>query len=153
MGAPNSKQQSEQAAFSRFTERLGTQSDWINVSNRQPPEPDLLCVHIEHGPIAFELVSLTDPAIAEIQAAGAKALQSAFSTSDPSERIIKDKLHKEYVTDGHHIELLIFTEGQLITPDDVIIPTILPWFDAIPHPFKRAWFMGEFRTFFLWEAS
>lgn len=146
VATPTNKQQNEQRVFSRFAERLGTRSEWIGVESRLEPEPDLLCTHTTDGLIAFEVVSLTDPMIAELQAAGAKAFQGAFSTSDPSERIIRNKLHKSYQTSAGHMELLIYTDAQLITPDDVIVLTILPWFDAISHQFKRIWFMGEQRT-------
>jgi hypothetical protein len=153
MGTLNLKQQNEQAMFARFIGRLGTRNEWTSVSSRPEPEPDLLCIHAGQGSIAFELVSLTDPVLAEIQAAGAKAYKNAFSTSDPSERIVRNKLHKAYSTNARHIELLMYTDGQIITPDDVVIPTVLPWFDAISHPFKRVWFMGEFKTLCLWNAS
>lgn len=147
------KQLNEQHAFRRLTERLGTQGEWLGVDSRPEPEPDLLCIHAKEGPVAFEVVSLTDPSIAQIQAAGANAYQGAFSTSDPSERIIRKKLHRSYKTSAGRIELLVYTDGQLVTPDDVIIPTIQPWFDAIDHQFQRIWFMGEFETRCLWHAS
>jgi hypothetical protein len=147
------KQHNEQAAFAQFVRRIGSQNEWANISSRPEPEPDLLCIHVTDGSIAFELVSLTDPVIAKTQAAGEKAFQGTFSTSDPSERIVRNKLHKTYRTDARHIELLIYTDGQIITTDDSIIPTILPLLDAISHPFKRVWFMGEFKTLCLWSAS
>lgn len=147
------KQRNEQAAFVRFVQRLEEEGEWLSVSSRPEPEPDLLCVHATRGPIAFELVSLTDPSIAEIQAAGTKAFQAAFTTLDPSTRIICNKLHKSYKTTADRIDLLIFTDGRIITPDDVIIPSIIPWFDAVPHPFSQVWFMGEFETRSLWNAT
>src|SRR6267378_7587181 len=54
-----------------------------SVDSRPEPEPDLLCIHVD-GPVAFELVSLTDSAIAKMQAAGQKAHQDAFYMSDPA---------------------------------------------------------------------
>lgn len=129
------------------------ESMWLSVSSRPEPEPDLLCVHASDGAIAFELVSLTDPTIAKVQAAGERARQNAFATSDPSQRIIRNKLHKKYTTSAKHIELLIYTDGQIVTPDDAIIPTIAPWLDAITHPFTCVWFMGERTTCRLWSAS
>lgn len=129
------------------------ESMWLSVSSRPEPEPDLLCVHASDGAIAFELVSLTDPTIAKVQAAGERARQNAFATSDPSQRIIRNKLHKKYTTSAKHIELLIYTDGQIFTPDDAIIPTIAPWLDAITHPFTCVWFMGERTTCRLWSAS
>lgn len=153
MTALTPKQQNEQSAFTKFAERLGTRHEWLTISSRPEPEPDLLCIHSKDGPIAFEVVSLTDPLIAQIQAAGINAYQGAFTTSDPSERIIRKKLHRRYKTDADRIELLVYTDGQLITPDNAIIPTILPWFDAIEHQFQRIWFMGELETRRVWSAS
>ena len=153
MGPLKVKQQNEQATFVQFVKRLGTQHEWASISSQPEPEPDLLCIQVTDGPIAYELVSLTDPVIAEVLAAGAKAIQNAFSTFDPAERIVRNKLHKTYRTKAHHIELLIYTDGRIITPDDVVIPTVLPWFDVISHPFKRVWFMGEFETRCLWNAN
>lgn len=147
------KQLNEQQAFIRFMERRGARKEWFTVESRPEPEPDLLCIHSVDGPVAFEIVSLTDPLIAKRQAAGSKAFQDAFSTLDPSERIIRKKLHRIYETAAIRIELLVYTDGQLVTPDDVIIPTILPWFDAIDHQFNRVWFMGEFETRCLWCAG
>jgi hypothetical protein len=149
----SSKQENEQAAFARFTRSMEMENVWLSVSSRPEPEPDLLCIHANDGAIAFELVSLTDPTIAQVQAAGPKADQDAFSTSDPSERIIRNKLRKNYITSANRIELLVYTDGQIITPDDAIIPSILPWLDATAHPFSCVWFMGERTTCRLWSAS
>ena len=146
------KQRNEQAAFIRFAERLGQRMNWYEVVSCPEPEPDLLCAHDQLGPIAFELVSLTDPEVAKRQAVGSHAYSTAFSTCDPSERIIRNKLHKSYATTASHIELLIYTDGQIITPDDVIISYIQPWFDAIDHQFQRIWFMGEKKTSCLWTV-
>ncbi|WP_292937684.1 hypothetical protein [Noviherbaspirillum sp.] len=148
-----SKQENEQAAFARFARSMGLESVWLSVSSQPEPEPDLLCVHARDGAIAFELVSLTDPIIAQVQAAGPKARQDTFSTSDPSERIIRNKLQKKYTTSAKRIELLVYTDGQIITPDDAIVPTIRPWLDATTHPFSCVWFMGERTTCRLWSAS
>ena len=147
------KQKNEQAMFAKFSRRMGTESVWIDVSSQPESEPDLLCTHAIEGIIAFELVSLTDFTIAQVQAAGPKARQDAYWTGDPSEAIIRKKLNKKYQTNARHIELLIYTDGQIITTDDVIMPAILPLFDAIAHPFKRVWFMGEQATCCLWNAS
>ena len=147
------KERNEQRVFIQFAERIGTRTDWLSIESRSVPEPDLLCTHRTNGAVAFELVSLTDPTIAELRSAGSEAFSCAFSTRDPSEGIIRKKLHKSYEANTGQIELLAYTEGQLITPDDVIVPTILPWFDTIRHQFKRIWFMGEVEARCLWNAS
>jgi len=152
MTSESEKAREEREAFQRFVERFGTRNEWLSIESRKPEEPDLLCIHVENGPVAFELVRICDPNVKKVLAAGAKAHQAAFSTSDPSEQIVRAKLKKTYVT-SHPIELLIYSEGDVITTDDCIIPTILPWFDAIRHPFRKAWFMGETEVRCLWSAS
>jgi len=147
------KQQNEQAVFAEFVRRMEAQGDWLSIDSRPEPEPDLLCIHAEGRPIAFELVSLTDSTIAKVQAAGPKAQQEAFWTSDPSAQINRNKLKKNYTTRADHIELLVYTNGRIITPDDAIIEEIVPWFDARDHPFTRVWFMGECGARCLWDAS
>ena len=147
------KQQGEQAAFAKFMRRMGTESKWLRICSRPEGEPDLLCTHADDGLIAFELVSLTDPEIARVQASGSRSQIKAFWTFDCSKRIIRNKLGKKYTTSARRIELLVYTDGQIITPDDSIIPTILPMFDSVAHPFMRVWFMGEHITNCLWNAS
>ena len=150
--ALNRKQQTEQAAFAAFVRRLGASDQWTSVESRREPEPDLLCTALGGEKVAFELVSLTDPKIAQVQAAGPKARTEAFFTDDPSTRIVRAKLGKAYRTDAARIELLIYADGQIITPDDVIIPTILPLLSERRHPFEVVWFMGQNVTQRLWDG-
>ena len=49
---------------------------------------------------------------------------------------------KDYDT-PHPIELLCYSAGRPITPDDGIIPTIQPLIEANPGTFRRVWFSGE----------
>jgi hypothetical protein len=147
------KQQHEQDTFRKFASRMGTEHVWSDVISRPEPEPDLLCTHIADGPIAFELVSLTNPDIAEILATGSKARQEAFYTSDPTGRIVRNKLGKKYKTTAQRIELLIY-ERDTITTDDESISKILQCVDAVDeHPFQRISFMGEEKTLCLWSAN
>lgn len=153
MNSVEKKQLNEQQTFARFSQRLGTAPAWLEVSSRQPPEPDLLCVHATDGPIAFELVSLTDHQIAERHAVGADVTRGDFDIHDPSEEIVRKKLKRGYSTSARHIELLIYTDGHISTPDEIIIPTIRPLFDQYSHPFTRIWFMGEHETGCLWDRT
>lgn len=147
------KQFGEQDAFFRFITQINQSDFWIDVSSRPEPEPDLLCTNAENENIAFEVVRLVDPDIAEVEVCGLKARKTVFSTSDPSKEIIYRKLHKRYVTEAKHIELLVYTDGRIITPDDAILPAIRPWFDAvIDHPFHKIWFMGDQQTLCLWSS-
>lgn len=142
----------EAEVMRRFIERAQLPVDPATIEKRVPPEPDLICVHAIEGSIAFELVNLCDPELAKVVAAGANARTDAFSTSDPSTRIVKNKLTKKYVS-AQPIDLLIYADGPLITPDDVIIPTIRPILDSAVSPFRKVWFMGEKCTCLLWQAS
>jgi len=139
-------------AFRRFIERSQTLIDPASIEKRAPPEPDLLCRHATEGLVAFELANLCDPELAKVVAAGPNARTDAFSTSDPSARIVRNKLQKTYST-MHPVELLVYADGPIITPDDVIIPTIRPILESVDGPYRRAWFMGEHCTCLLWQAS
>jgi hypothetical protein len=141
----------EVEALRRFIARSGAALDPSTIEKRAPPEPDLLCRGAE-GPVAFELANLCDPEIAKVIAAGPRARTDAFSTADPSAAIVRKKLKRTYTTTSP-IELLVYTDGRLITPDDVIIPTIRPILESLDGPYRRAWFMGEEITCLLWEAT
>ncbi len=147
------KQQEEQHAFRQFIGRLKEDHLWLSIASRPQGEPDLRCEHSTRGPIAFEVVSLTDKRIATRQAAGPKAYSDAFSTSDPSLAIVEKKLTRTYITNAPRIELLIYTAGQIITPDDVIEATLAPLFIGPKHPFAEVWFMGEKETKSMWRGS
>jgi len=142
MSRPDSKQRDEQATFARFIQRLDSHNEWAGISSRPEPEPHLLCIHLTEGPIAFQLLSLTDPTIAEIQAA-----------PEALDHLIQNTFNKAYDTDALHIELLLHTGNRITTPDDAIIPILTPLFESMPHPYKRVWFMGEQTTCNLWQTN
>jgi hypothetical protein len=148
----HAKASSEQAIFRSFVELLGESSLWHAIESREPPEPDLLCRHETRGLVAFELVSITDPLIAEVNAGIARFGESSFSTSDPTERIIRKKLKRKYET-VHPIELLVYNDLLVITPDDAIIETVLSWVGSLSHPFQQVWFMGEHHARSIWTAG
>jgi hypothetical protein len=41
------------------------------------------------------------------------------------------------------VELLVYNDQLVVTPDDAIIATVSKWLDAKDHPFVKAWYMGE----------
>ena len=142
----------EREVFRNFSNFLNETDIWLNIESRNPPEPDLLCQHLSHGYIAFELVAITDPLIARVNAGYAKEGEYSFNTSDPTERIIRKKLKRKYQS-THPIELLAYNDLLVITPEDIIISKILSWADALSHPFQRVWFMGEYNAYCIWEVS
>lgn len=142
----------EREVFSRFAEMLDQAESWRSVESRNPPEPDLLCLHAERGKVAFELVAITDPLIAEVNAGHRKSLTGSYWTTDPTERIIRKKLGRHYVSE-HPIELLLYSDLLVITPDDVIVEIAVTWLGSKDHQFKRAWFMGEHCAQPIWNAA
>ncbi|QZA82577.1 hypothetical protein [Deefgea piscis] len=139
------KEINEKNAFQQFLSIRKIDFESSHIENRKPPEPDLFFTHATEGPIAFELVSLTDGKIAQIQASLTPSMKG-FYTEDPSITIVQKKLCKEYTTECNHIELLIYSNGQIVTPDDVIIANITPLLFEFKHQFKFVWFMGEVST-------
>ena len=142
----------ELAVFSDFVRLANLPIDIETLEKRKPPEPDLLCTHATDGKIAFELVELCDPNLAR---AFAKPRPNSdgveyIRTSDPSSMIVRNKLRKVYKT-AYPIELLCYTAGRVITPSDVILPTILPLLGSFRHTFRRAWLLSENRVFDVWS--
>ena len=76
----------------------------------------------------------------------------AFWTEDPSARIVQKKLLIRYETDCP-VELLCYTGGRLVTPDDVIIPTLRALFEHGSGSFRKAWLFGETGVHEVWSAS
>jgi|GEM_PF-3946156 len=109
-------------------------------------------MHAQRGHVAFELVAITDPLIAQVNAGHAKAGEFAFTTADPTERIIRKKLKRKYET-TYPLELLIYNDLLVITPEDAIISTVLSWVGSLQHPFSRVWFMGEYSAACIWSVS
>jgi hypothetical protein len=117
----------EIAVFFRFLKEANLPVALESVEKRVPPEPDLVCVHASEGAVAVEVVELCDSNLAR---AFAKADDGYIRTSDPSARIVAKKLRRKYRT-TLPVELLCYTAGRIITPDNVILPTI--------KPFLRSW--------------
>jgi hypothetical protein len=122
------------------------------VEKRSPPEPDLLCTFHDGESVAFELAELCDPEIAQPIASPDQARCRAFWTADPSSRIVRNKVRKQYRT-SHPVELICYTDGRVVTPHDIIIPTVCPIFDSRNGAFRKAWLLGQTGLHVLWNAS
>ena len=103
---------------------------------------------MSEGAVAFELVELCDPNFAK---SIAKASETYLRTSDPSPKIISKKLRRKYKSDAP-IELLCYTAGRIITPDNVILPAIKPYLRSWRHTFRRAWLLGRKGVYVVWSA-
>ena len=142
------KEEAERCAFLRFA-RLMNDMSWTSVTNTNPPQPDLLCQHSNLGFIAFELVAITDPKIAQVNSGFIGKDENSFNTTDPTERIIRHKLGRSYET-PYPIELLVYNDLLTLTPDDTIVEIARDLLGSKDHPFVRAWYMGEFHATHLW---
>jgi hypothetical protein len=141
MKADQSKASREKQVFLEFIQKSGLPIDLDSVENRVPPEPDILCRHQTQGFIAFELVSLRDADIARTTAPG-KTESVSMWTADPTPQTICHKLQKHYAT-PHPLELLCYTM-LLVTPDDIIIPTVQHIIELRGlGMFRRMWLLGE----------
>ena len=145
------KAQIELAIFANFIRFSGLPIPVSTAEKRNPPEPDILCSLGTEGKVAFELVEICDPNIARALADPKPNLDGVeyISTSDPSLQIVGNKLRKVYQT-SHPVELLCYTNGRVITPSDVIVPTILPLLDCYRHTFRKAWLLSEGEVFKVW---
>jgi hypothetical protein len=139
----------EIAVFFRFLKEANLPVAPESVEKRVPPEPDLVCVHASEGAVAFELVELCDSNLAR---AFAKADDGYIRTSDPSARIVAKKLRRKYRT-TLPVELLCYTAGRIITPDNVILPTIKPFLRSWRHTFRRAWLLGRKGVYPIWKLE
>ena len=146
MTAEQTKASREIQVFLEFLQKSKLPIDRDSVENRKPPEPDILCRHSEQGFVAFELVELCDAEIAKTVAENHRAggIKAEFMwNADSTERIICEKLEKKYET-AYPIELLCYTAARLITPDDVIIPTVQHVIELRGlGRFRRVWLLGE----------
>lgn len=137
------KSTKEMTVFHRFLKRSLLPIDPKSVEKRPPPEPDIKCLHVEDGILAFELVELCDPNIAKAFNRRDPDDVEVLWTSDPSSAVVLQKLSKSYET-RYPAELLCYTDGRIITTDNVIIPTLKHDIDFASYGyFRRIWFMGE----------
>jgi hypothetical protein len=137
--------------FQDFVKRSALRIDPDSVEKRKPPEPDILCKCFDEGIIAFELVELCDPTLAALLNDTNLELEFAY-TSDPSVNIIRRKRMRSYQTE-YPIELLCYTDGRIVTPEDVIIPTIRLYFEYNAGEFRRVWFLEDSTVEILYDGS
>ena len=137
------KAKREREFFNLFAKSLGWELSANSVETRPEPEPDIL-YRGGHGSIAFELAEICASDVAQQTAHLMKSGGvSAIWTSDPTEDILRKKLAKKYETDLQ-IELLLYHDGRVVTPDNVVVLVIQDELKAHDkHTFRRIWFFGE----------
>jgi hypothetical protein len=102
----------ERCIFQEFIYKSGLPISPQSIESRWPPEPDIRCCRRDEGQIAFELAEICDSAIARKTRGRIRNEVEYIRGSDPSWRIVKDKLRKIYKTE-HPIELL-YNAGSVI---------------------------------------
>jgi hypothetical protein len=132
----------ERSVFTAFLERSGLQLDRSSIQTGKAAlrEPDLLCTTLDGKRIGFELARLTDPHLARAMRRRNPENGSYVRTS-PSNGIPRDKFRKTYRVE-FPVELLLYTEHPMPTPENVLLPTIEPMCRT-RHRFSKIWFMGR----------
>lgn len=149
MASEREKGEREVAVFERFLATSHLPIDPNSIQKCTPPHPDILCRHLTEGDVAFELVELCDPNLAKSMAT---AREGYLRTSDPSPAIISKKLRCKY-NSAAPVELLCYTADRIITPDNVILPTIKPYLRSWRHVFRRAWLLGRKGVYVVWATD
>lgn len=152
MTTEETKGNREMEIFVRFVDISKLPIDLATVEKREPPEPDILCTHRDEGRLAFELVEICDPNLAEFMATVSQGGAYYMRTADPSAKIIRKKLRRKYQT-ACPIELLCYTDGRAITPANVILPRIRPYLTSWKNTFRRAWLLSRGHAYHVWSSG
>jgi len=128
-------------AFINMT-NLDIDRESIKKGNEKNNEPDILCKLSSNEWVGFELGRLTDSKLRKAINSWEPVNGEYIRTRDRSADITKNKLNKKYNTQ-FPTELLLYKENPIITPDNVIIPTIKPMCQTSHHYYSRIWFMGK----------
>ena len=147
------KQNYEKEIFFNFLKLSNLNIDINSITHGNPnkQEPDILCKYINGESIGFELGRLTDPLLSSVNNSWEPNNGEYIRTRDHSSDITNKKLNNAYNT-SFPTELLLYKENPIITPDNVIIPTIKPLFQTKKHNYKRIWFMSS-NIVVLYESS
>lgn len=137
------KEKNERTVFEKFLKVQGLPYDEALIENRKPPEPDILYFPQQGQGIAFELAEICSEEMAKTIS---KDLRNDGCTyvrpSDPSVRILTDKLSKTYESE-YPIELLCYTNGRTVSPDDFVIAKVRTFARLDKGQFRRIWFWGK----------
>ncbi|WP_341904298.1 hypothetical protein [Polaromonas sp. YR568] len=153
MGTEQQKAAVELTVFREFIFKAGISIDPESVSKPgAQSEPDIFCTLISGEQVAYELVEICSSDIAATLSKLRTGGSTALATSDPTEKTLRQKLHKTYRT-TLPIELLCYTNGRTVSPDDLILGEAQRWASAIDGPFRKVWLLGEKGVYEVWSAS
>lgn len=153
MGTEQQKAEIELAIFQEFISKAGIDIDSSSVSKPgAQSEPDIFCTLSSGEKVAYELVEICSPDIAATLSKLRDGGAAGLVTCDPTEKALRQKLHKTYRT-ALSIELLCYTNGRTVSPDDMIYSEVQLWANAIDGPFRKVWLLGEKGVYEVWSAS
>jgi len=137
------KAKKEREIFGKFLNARGLRWDESLIENRVPPEPDILYSSAPDEKVAFELTEMCSEEIAEAISKDLRSRDCTYvRTSDPSVRILTDKLSKTYAS-KYPIELLCYTNGRTVSPDSFVIEGVRHFLRLDKGQFRRVWFWGK----------
>jgi hypothetical protein len=143
MGSDASKTAAELDAFRRFIEAEKYPIDVASIKKLEGSnKPDFFCRTLPGEELAFEVTALCAEDLARMIARAGQEPDAFTWTSDPTERIVRGKMHKSYDMDLP-IELLCYWDGRTVSTDDMIVPTIEAMVNSGRNPFRRVWYHGE----------
>ena len=152
MASEEEKAKLEIDFFLRFLVASELPYDANSANKRNPPEPDILCVHATEGPVAFELMEICDSNLAESIFHAGKGGSTYLRTSDPTEKLLIAKSQRKYRT-SYPIELVCYTHGRVITPLNVMVPRMrLALQSARKSPFRRVWLFSRKQVQQVWPV-
>lgn len=145
MRSENDKAEVELAVFAEFIERSGLPI--LRGSERKGDatagEPDIICTLESGARLAFELAEACAPEIAAMLTLARKSDAIAgLWGEDGSAETVQKKLRKSYYIDCP-IELVLYTDGRTVLPDDVIKPKVARILQGGLGPFSRVWLLGS----------
>ena len=153
MRTEQEKAKVELAVFAEFISKAGLSimQESVNKSGMQS-QPDIFCTLKNGEQVAYELVEICSSDIAATFSKIRQDGSACLATSDPTGRTLRKKLHKTYRT-TFPIELVCYTNGRTISPDDQILTEVQQWANAIQGPFRKIWLLGENRVYEAWSAG
>ena len=144
MSREKEKETYERDVFLEFIKmaKLNIDHESIKKGNEDNNEPDILCELVSKETVGFELGRLTDSKLRKAINRWEPKNAEYIRTRDRSKEITKNKLNRKYNT-SFPTELILYRENPIITPDNVIIPTIKPICQSIAHNYNKIWYMSK----------
>jgi hypothetical protein len=143
MGNERDKGIIELNVFESFAKKCGIPIVPGSAQKREPSEPDILCVLESGEALAFELAEACAP---EFAAATTTAIRKGVSPAvwgaDVSADTIRKKLSKTYLV-ACDVQLLLYTNGRSVLPDDVIKAMVEPIFQDGIGQYSHVWLFGD----------